>query len=90
VRSPDLSRLRALLERRGATATEAGDGALRVSDASAEQIGDLARDGGLALYELTPRRASLEEAYMDLTRDAVQFETGNGAGQFETGNGAEK
>jgi ABC-2 type transport system ATP-binding protein len=81
VRSPEVSRLRALLERRGATATEAGDGALRVSDASAEQIGDLARDGGLALYELTPRRASLEEAYMDLTRDAVQFETGNGAGK---------
>jgi ABC-2 type transport system ATP-binding protein len=81
VRSPDLSRLRALLERRGATATEAGDGALRVSDASAEQIGDLARDGGLTLSELTPRRASLEEAYMELTRDAVQFETGNGAGK---------
>jgi ABC-2 type transport system ATP-binding protein len=81
VRSPDLSRLRALLERRGATATEAGDGALRVTDASAEQIGDLARDGGLTLSELTPRRASLEEAYMELTRDAVQFETGNGAGK---------
>jgi ABC-2 type transport system ATP-binding protein len=78
VRSPDDARLRELLERRGAVATPAGDGALRVSGASAEQIGDTARDGGLALYELTPRRASLEEAYMDLTRDAVEYANENG------------
>jgi ABC-2 type transport system ATP-binding protein len=73
VRSPEAPRLRALLERRGAVATPAGDGALRVSAATAEQIGDAARDGGLALHELTPRRASLEEAYMDLTQDAVEY-----------------
>jgi ABC-2 type transport system ATP-binding protein len=81
VRTPDPARLRALLERRGATAAETGDGALRVSDASVEQIGDLARDGGVALHELTPRRASLEEAYMDLTREAVEYPNENGAGK---------
>jgi ABC-2 type transport system ATP-binding protein len=81
VRSPDATRLRPLLESRGATVTESDDGALRVSDASAEQIGEAARTGGLALYELTPRRASLEEAYMDLTRDAVEYRDEIGAGK---------
>jgi ABC-2 type transport system ATP-binding protein len=78
VRSPDAVRLRALLERRGAVATPAEDGALRVGGVTAGQIGDTARDGGLALHELTPRRASLEEAYMDLTRDAVEFANESG------------
>ena len=38
-----------------------------------EAIGELARRHGLALYELTPVRASLEEAFMELTRDEVEY-----------------
>jgi ABC-2 type transport system ATP-binding protein len=78
VRSPETDRLRDLLRRRGATVQDE-DGALRVAGLVAEQIGDTAREGGLAVHELTPRRASLEEAYMDLTRDAVDYRNDEGA-----------
>jgi ABC-2 type transport system ATP-binding protein len=73
VRSPQAEQTRDALVRQGATVTAAGTGALQVSGLSAEQIGDLARDRGLALHELTPRRASLEDAYMELTREAVEY-----------------
>jgi len=40
---------------------------------TAEQIGDAAAAQGIALHELTPVQASLEEAFMELTHEAVQF-----------------
>ena len=40
---------------------------------TAEQIGDAAAAHGIAIHELTPQQASLEEAFMSLTRDAVEF-----------------
>jgi ABC-2 type transport system ATP-binding protein len=40
---------------------------------AAEAIGDLAAANGLALHELSLARASLEEAFMELTEDAVDF-----------------
>ncbi len=39
----------------------------------AEQIGDVAAGNGIAIHELTPQQASLEDAFMDLTRDDVEF-----------------
>jgi ABC-2 type transport system ATP-binding protein len=39
----------------------------------APEIGDLARVMGVGLHELTPKRASLEAAFMDITRDSVQY-----------------
>jgi len=48
---------------------------IEVAGLSSERIGQLARAYGIALYELTPRLASLEEAFMDITRNAVEFET---------------
>jgi ABC-2 type transport system ATP-binding protein len=72
VRSRATDGLRELLRRRGATVRDE-DGALLVAGVTAEEIGDSARDAGLALHELTPRRASLEEAYMELTREAVEY-----------------
>ena len=39
----------------------------------AEQIGDIAAAHGIALHELTPEQASLEEAFMRLTHDAVEY-----------------
>ena len=73
VRSPDAGRLRdALVAGRAAvTGTEAG--VLRVTGLPTEEIGDLAFRLGIAVHELTPQRASLEEAYMDLTRDALEY-----------------
>jgi ABC-2 type transport system ATP-binding protein len=46
---------------------------LEVSGLSPAQIGDTARDLGIALHELTPQRASLEEAFMEMTRDDVEY-----------------
>jgi ABC-2 type transport system ATP-binding protein len=73
VRSPHATDLRDLLVGHGATVTSAEPGALQVSGLDAETIADLATDRGLVLHELTPQRASLEQAYMELTRDAVQY-----------------
>ena len=54
------------------------DGGIEVAGLSASQIGDVARDLGIALHELTPKQASLEEAFMDMTRDEVEFHTTTG------------
>jgi ABC-2 type transport system ATP-binding protein len=73
VGSPDATRLRAGLASRGATVTTTEWGTLRVAGLPAEEIGALARELGVTVTELTPRRASLEEAYLELTREAVEF-----------------
>jgi ABC-2 type transport system ATP-binding protein len=49
------------------------DGALEVNGLSAAAIGDLAASLGIPLHELTPQMASLEEAFMELTHDSVEF-----------------
>lgn len=71
VRSTDPDELARLLAGRGAAVARDPDGALRVTGATAEEIGDLARGGGLGLLELSPQEVSLEERYMELTRDAA-------------------
>jgi ABC-2 type transport system ATP-binding protein len=73
VRSPQATDLRDLLVGQGATVTSAEPGVLQVDGLPAARIADLAADRGVVLYELTPQRASLEQAYMELTRDAVQY-----------------
>jgi ABC-2 type transport system ATP-binding protein len=73
VRSPELEKLRGALAGPGVT-FEAGErGALEVHGLSAEQIGDAAAAHRIALHELTPLQASLEEAFMNLTRDEIEF-----------------
>jgi ABC-2 type transport system ATP-binding protein len=76
VRSPAGPALAVLLHRRGATVTADADGALAVTGLDADQIGDLAAAHRLAVHELTPRRASLEEAFMELTRDHADYHAG--------------
>ena len=68
VHSPDAAPLRDLLAGLGATVSSPGPGCLEVDGLSAPAIGAAAASSGLVLHELTPRRASLEEAYMELTR----------------------
>src|SRR3954469_3913053 len=72
VRSPELQRLRTLLQGPGVT-FEGERGSLEVHGLTAEQIGDAAAEHGIAIHELTPQQASLEEAFMSLTREAVEF-----------------
>ncbi len=73
VRSPELERLRVELGGPGVTFADAERGALEVHGLTAEQVGDAAAAAGIALHELTPQQASLEEAFMNLTRDELEF-----------------
>jgi ABC-2 type transport system ATP-binding protein len=73
VRSPELDRLRLELTGPGITFADAERGALEVHGLTAEQVGEAAATAGITLHELTPQQASLEEAFMNLTRDEVEF-----------------
>ena len=73
VRSTDPAALAALLRSREVAVSEATDGALAVFGLSTDQVGRLAGGAGITLLELTAQQASLEEAFIDLTRDAVEF-----------------
>jgi hypothetical protein len=50
-----------------------GQGALTVSGLTTDEIGRAAAAAGITLLELTAQQASLEEAFIDLTRDAAEF-----------------
>jgi ABC-2 type transport system ATP-binding protein len=73
VRSTDPGALAALLRAREVTVSAAGDGALTVSGLSTDEVGRAAGAAGITLLELTAQQASLEEAFVDMTRDAVEF-----------------
>jgi ABC-2 type transport system ATP-binding protein len=79
------ARFQELLVLDGATVCDAGDGALQVSGVTAHLVGELARDHGFAIYELTVERVSLEEAFMALTHDSVEY-NGQQAAQHPTGS----
>ncbi|MFC4852431.1 ABC transporter ATP-binding protein [Actinophytocola glycyrrhizae] len=72
VRSEEPDRLARVLRRAGA-ALESELDALVVSDLTAREVGKLAFAEGIALSELTPRRGSLEEVFMALTNDVVEY-----------------
>jgi ABC-2 type transport system ATP-binding protein len=77
VRTPDLARLRSIAEEReGVTVAEDEDGdraALTIQGMSCEAVGELAAANGIVLHELAPEQASLEEAFMRLTMDSVEY-----------------
>ncbi|RPF27078.1 ABC transporter ATP-binding protein [Georgenia muralis] len=73
VRSPQAADLAALAQADGAAVTIPETGVVELRGISAEQVGETAARHGIVLHELTPRRASLEEAYMHLTQDAVEY-----------------
>lgn len=73
VRTPQAAELRATLAAPGVAVTDGEDGALEVIGITAQQVGETAAAHGIVLHELTPHRASLEEAFMDVTRDAVEY-----------------
>ena len=73
VRSTDPAALATLLRSRDGDVAEDGDGGLAVSGLTTDQVGRLAGAAGITLLELTAQQASLEEAFVDLTRDAVEF-----------------
>jgi ABC-2 type transport system ATP-binding protein len=77
VSSPRALELAAALERIGSTVAADGPERLVVRGVSAAEIGDLAARSGIPLHALTPQQISLEDAFMQITRNAVEYRTGS-------------
>jgi ABC-2 type transport system ATP-binding protein len=74
VATAEPGRLRDLLAGPGVEIVgRSGSEELQVSGLSARSIGVKAAEHGITLFELSPRTVSLEAAFMDLTRDAVEY-----------------
>jgi ABC-2 type transport system ATP-binding protein len=85
VRSPQADGLDALLRGRGAEVQTEGPDTLRVTGATNDDVGELARANGIALVELSMHQASLEDRYMELTGSFGDYHA-NGAGLVRTQN----
>ena len=75
VASPQATRLAELMAARNLAARPVAPSVLETTDATAAAIGELAAQGGIVLHELTTIHASLEEAYLNLTSDSVEYRT---------------
>lgn len=73
LRSPQQEQIRDALHEGGFTVGEAADGALEIDGTTSEEIGELAARHGLVLHELSSQRASLEEAFMQMTAESVEY-----------------
>ncbi|MFE9439137.1 ABC transporter ATP-binding protein [Streptomyces sp. NPDC006602] len=73
IRTPQRERLLDVLQGAGVTAVETGNGSLEVDGCKPEYIGELAAQYQIALHELSPQQASLEEAFMQLTAESVEY-----------------
>jgi ABC-2 type transport system ATP-binding protein len=73
---PDLPALADLAVAAGGTVGPDGPGALLVHGVPAPRLGSAAAARGLVLHELAPRHASLEDAFMHLTRDDAEYASG--------------
>jgi ABC-2 type transport system ATP-binding protein len=78
-RSPQSNELAALLEARGAAVSRPAGDTLRITGVSSDTVGELARANGLTLLELSAHQASLEDRYMELTSNSVDYRTAEGA-----------
>jgi ABC-2 type transport system ATP-binding protein len=79
VRTPDAEELAHRLRDADAAVRPGTEGALVVAGMESAEIGKIAMVHGVVLHELTPHRTSLEEAYLELTRDSVEFGVLEGA-----------
>ncbi|MEV6909718.1 ATP-binding cassette domain-containing protein [Amycolatopsis sp. NPDC051071] len=75
VRSPQLPALRVVLARGNAQVTDDGN-ALVVSGLDSDKIGEIAAANQIVLHELSPQTGSLEQAFMQITGDSVEYHTG--------------
>ncbi|WP_127361332.1 ABC transporter ATP-binding protein [Actinacidiphila soli] len=76
VRTPQPEQMRDALTVAGLTPVTVGDGSIEIQDADPAKIGELAAQNHLVLHELSPQRASLEEAFMRLTAESVEYHAG--------------
>lgn len=73
IRTPQRERLLDVLRRAGMTVVQTGSGTLEVDGEKSERIGELAAQQQIVLHELSPQQASLEEAFMQLTAESVEY-----------------
>lgn len=73
VRTPEAARFAQVLAGDGVTVRTTGPDSFEVDGVGAEQIGRTASAAGVTLFELAPQEASLEQAYMELTEQSVDF-----------------
>ncbi|MFJ6695459.1 ABC transporter ATP-binding protein [Streptomyces sp. NPDC091272] len=73
LRSPQQERLRDLLHQAGVAVVTAGNGTLEVDGVTSDRLGELAAQHQVVLHELSPQQASLEEAFMQLTAESVEY-----------------
>ena len=76
VRTPQGEQLRELVAPSASAIDASAPGLLEIHGMSSEAIGEAAASAGIVLYELTPQKASLEEAFMRLIGDAVEYHAG--------------
>jgi ABC-2 type transport system ATP-binding protein len=76
VRSPQAAALGELVAGPDVSLEAIEPGLLEITGLTAEQIGEAAAANAIVLHELTPQQATLEEAFMELTQDAVEFHAG--------------
>ncbi|WP_326703471.1 ATP-binding cassette domain-containing protein [Streptomyces cyaneofuscatus] len=80
LRSPQQERLRDVLHQEGFTGVEADGGTLEIDGATTEELGELAARHQVVLHELSAQRASLEEAFMQMTAGSVEYHAHSGSG----------
>ncbi len=73
VRSPDSRQLADILAGDGVVVRDVAEGMLEVEGLSSDEIGTAAAEAALTLFELSTQVASLEEAYMALTEDSIDY-----------------
>jgi ABC-2 type transport system ATP-binding protein len=79
VRSPEAGALRELVLGPDVRVSSTEPGTLEIEGLGSDQIGSAAAENGLVLYELIPQRPSLEEAFMALTQDEVEYRNATAA-----------
>ncbi len=91
VRTPQPDALARAVTAAGGTVAPAAQGSqeMEVRGLPPARIGDLALASGIALHHLAPTRASLEEAFMELTADSVEYHAGVPAASVASGHGTE-
>jgi ABC-2 type transport system ATP-binding protein len=89
VRTPQPDALGRAVTAAGGTVARSGPGDLEVRGLPEARIGDLALASGIALHHLAPARASLEEAFMELTGGSVEYHARVPAGSVASGHGTE-
>ena len=81
VKTPELDKFSTVLSDKGAVVVRDGEEALLVRRLGMTEIGDLAFDNQIRVHELSPIQASLEQAFMELTKDSVEYHAAVPAGK---------